>query len=176
MNGGPRIMRRALLAGGLLAPVIGAASAHALSTFAVEGSAWSTTGWDAPVIETSGGKVRGIAQGDVLTFKGIPYAGAPIGDHRFARAPDLIPWQGVRRALNFGPICPMPAQAPRDRTQSVFSYLVPEGQRTDQSEDCLRLNIWARATWPADGQSWSGCTRADSATDTHSNMLQQTGM
>jgi para-nitrobenzyl esterase len=138
------IARRTVLGGALAAPAIRALPLLAFPTgaSAAQGTAPDISS-DTPAIETRGGKVRGIAQGEVLVFKGIPYAGAPVGDHRFARAPQITPWTGVREALNYGPACPVPARTPRDRTQSIFSFLLPDGERTDQSEDCLHLNIWA---------------------------------
>lgn len=140
----PGVGRRAVLGGALVIPAIGLSPfrAGASSQLGTAGHV-GTVSWDTPAIETSGGKVRGIAQGEVLVFKGIPYAGAPVGEYRFARAPRLTPWAGVRRALNYGPACPVPAKTPRDRIESVFTYLLPDGERTDQSEDCLNLNIWA---------------------------------
>lgn len=81
----------------------------------------------APIARTSAGLVAGTG-GDILTFKGIPYAAPPIGDLRWRAPVPPHPWTGVRDATHFGNDC---MQTP---------YVIPTGQR--QSEDCLTLNVW----------------------------------
>ena len=77
----------------------------------------------APVVTTEGGAVSGLP-GDVVVFKGIPFARPPVGDLRWK--PPIPPekWPGVKPATEFGPAC---MQAGNIR----------------KSEDCLYLNIWA---------------------------------
>ena len=53
-------------------------------------------------IKTAYGRLRGIANNGLVTFKGIPYAGSVAGANRFKAAPQLQPWAGVRDALKFG--------------------------------------------------------------------------
>ncbi len=85
-----------------------------------------------PVVHVAEGDVAGQVQGDVESFKGIPFAAPPVGDLRW-RAPTPAPaWTGVRDASNFGPAC---LQAAR--------------QGLTMSEDCLTLNVWTPATRPA---------------------------
>ena len=93
-------------------------------------------------VETTAGKLQGYESGGVAIYKGVPYADPPVGDFRFARAPALTPWTGIRRALNYGPICPVIPEDSRDRAHDVFRFLAPNGQPSDAMEDCLRLNIW----------------------------------
>jgi len=88
---------------------------------------------DPAVVETSGGRVKGAIEGDILSFKGIPYAKPPVGDLRW-RAPQAISWEGVRPATEYGNDCmqePFPSDA------------APLGAKP--AEDCLVLNVWKKA-------------------------------
>ncbi len=83
---------------------------------------------DTPVGVT-GGLVQGaLSEIDpqIIAFKGIPYAAAPVGDLRWKPPTQVVAWDGVRDASAFGSRC------------------VQGGQNaTDQSEDCLFLNVYA---------------------------------
>jgi para-nitrobenzyl esterase len=58
------------------------------------------------IVTCQGGAVRGSFENEVHAFKGIPYA-EPIGGRaRWLPPVARLPWQGVRDAQQFGPICP----------------------------------------------------------------------
>lgn len=81
--------------------------------------------------KTASGVVSGRMDGEALAFLGVPYAGAPVGEARFAEPKPAASWAGVRAATSFGPPAPqtslpsMPAQTGQ-----------PEG------DEWLTLNIW----------------------------------
>ena len=76
-------------------------------------------------VATAEGTYQGEMVGNLLVFKGIPYAAAPTGALRFKAPEPPVSFTGVRDALDFGSVC---AQ--------------PQGASITGSEDCLFLNIW----------------------------------
>ena len=94
-----------------------------------------------PVISTSSGSVRGSVAGNVLSFKGIPYAEPPFGRRRFRPPEPVKPWHGVRDALTYGPTTPKPPYFP------PFDAILPEP--AIPGEECLNLNIWTPVTGDA---------------------------
>jgi para-nitrobenzyl esterase len=97
-------------------------------------AACASTPSEPGVVMTENGGVRGVASGEVVAFKGIPFAQAPVGDLRWRAPQPASDWQGVRDAAAYGPDCqqePFPGDA------------APLG--VTPAEDCLYLNVWAPA-------------------------------
>ena len=90
-----------------------------------------------PAIKTTAGAVQGVAEGESIAYRGIPYAQPPVGDLRWRAPRPADRWTGVRVADQFGPDCmqiPFKADA------------APLGVKP--SEDCLYLNVWTPAEKP----------------------------
>ena len=83
-----------------------------------------------PVKQTAQGPVQGVETGNVLSFKGIPYAAAPVGDLRFAPPAPAPVRTATLVADKFGNACPQGA-----------GTFAPENETL--SEDCLYLNVYA---------------------------------
>ena len=87
-------------------------------------------------VKTAYGGIRGQRQGNLVTFKGIPYAGPVSGANRFKAAPPARPWTGARDALRLAPPSCQPGK-------DYYGVNEPSPE-----ENCLFLNVW---TPSADG-------------------------
>lgn len=91
------------------------------------GTAVSLSAATAPtLVKIDSGVVRGVVTGDVISFKGIPFAEPPVGEQRWRAPQPVEPWEGTLEAAAFGPACMQTDDAPK-------------------SEDCLTLNVWRPA-------------------------------
>ena len=86
------------------------------------------------IVKTDKGDVRGAlsTDGQVRSFKGIPFAAPPVGGLRWAPPQPSSTWKGVRDAVQFGDHCLQSGTA-ADRVWDD----------PGASEDCLTLNVWA---------------------------------
>ena len=111
-------------------------------------------------VETAEGRLKGLRENELCVFRGVRYAGPPVGRWRFNAAPPLAKWKGVRDALEWGhPASQAPGQ--------TFGIGEPA-----PDEDCLVLNVWTPAVndgrkrpvmfYCHGGGFWagSGCKRA----------------
>jgi para-nitrobenzyl esterase len=86
------------------------------------------------VVKIDSGRVKGVVTGDVVAFKGIPFAAPPTGANRWRAPQPVTPWKGVRPAVAYCADC-MQSPFPGDAA--------PLG--TPPNEDCLYLNVWTPA-------------------------------
>lgn len=133
-----QINRRTMLSG---AAAIGGALAMAIEpppTLAAKIDAPKTgdaPNLNPPVVQVAGGKLRGIRDGRTTTFLGIPYAEA----ERFEMPRPVKPWDGIRSAQAWGPVCPIPEQTRPGGDEFVFPH-----RYWLQNEACQVLNIWTQ--------------------------------
>ncbi|EED17829.1 carboxylesterase, putative [Talaromyces stipitatus ATCC 10500] len=105
-------------------------------------------------VETTNGLIEGHIVDDtpcVIEYLGIPYAKPPVGDLRFA-SPQRYEDHHSYEAKDFGYDCPHSTFPYIDYpdffedANRIIDYFAASGG-TPQSEDCLTLNIWAKATF-----------------------------
>jgi para-nitrobenzyl esterase len=97
-----------------------------LSVAAVQGAA------GAALVHTQQGLVRGVEQGDITVYEGLPFAAPPVGPLRWRPPQAPKPWTGIREANAF-----------KLRCMQVGSSGPGSADDEAMSEDCLYLNIWS---------------------------------
>ena len=102
------------------------------------------------VIDTNRGKVRGLHEGTITAFRGIPY-GADTGSRRFLSPLPAKPWTGIKECYAFGHRAPQgstgPGRIPPGADMQLveaISVAFKTGQvgTGNESEDCLFLNVF----------------------------------
>src|SRR3984957_856895 len=121
----------AAVGGALAGMVIEPASAMGAKT--VDGA--SSPNLNPPIVQVTGGKLRGFRDGKTSTFLGIPYAEA----ERFEMPKAVKPWDGVKSAQAWGPVCPIPEQTRPGSDEFVFPH-----RYWVQNEAGQVLNIWTQ--------------------------------
>ena len=81
-----------------------------------------------PEVSTSAGRLKGQIENGVAVFRGIPFAGPPVGSRRFRAPVPPDPWDGVRDAREFGPPAPQEAST--------------TGPPSADTGEWLTVNVW----------------------------------
>jgi carboxylesterase type B len=104
-------------------------------------------------VSTANGPITGHQASNsdcVIEYLGIPFAQPPVGNLRFA-PPAKIKSKKSYVAANYGADCPLTPSKPvaypgfTPQAQQIVNYFA-SAAGTPQSEDCLSLNIWSKAT------------------------------
>jgi para-nitrobenzyl esterase len=109
-----------------------------------------TTAQQPPVVRVDSGELQGVADGGVVSYKGIPFAAPPVGDLRWRPPQSAARWTGVRQAAEFGADCmqgrfgPPPPRSGTTPAPSAPASRAASPERA-LSEDCLFLNVWSPA-------------------------------
>src|SRR5262245_62208633 len=91
------------------------------------------------VVETTYGKVQGIATAGIKEFKGIPYGAPTGGKNRFMPPKKPLPWTGIRECFSHGQCCPQTISNLRSEYGMMIQW---DQQSGGMGEDCLVLNVW----------------------------------
>jgi para-nitrobenzyl esterase len=99
-----------------------------VALFCASATAAQTVG---PVVKIETGEVRGAREDGVSSWKGVPFAAAPVGALRWRAPQPAAKWTGVREATTYSSDC----------MQKPFGGdAAPLG--TKPAEDCLYANVW----------------------------------
>ena len=105
---------------------------------AVVSSAEILAGLGLAIVEVEGGKLQGYIRDGIYTYHGIPYAEA----QPFMPPAKVPAWEGVKPALNYGPMSPQDINPEGDMFPFHYYWPLWEGRNYPQSNSCQNLNIW----------------------------------
>ena len=93
------------------------------------------------IVQTKYGKVEGLKEDNILIYKGIQFAAAPVGNLRWKAPQAPAPWKEVKKCIAF-------SASPIQSTPVPFmcwskEFIAPPAPI---SEDCLYLNVWTGAS------------------------------
>ncbi|CAI9570774.1 unnamed protein product [Staurois parvus] len=97
-----------------------------------------------PLVDTKYGKLLGVSVSVKETsrtadaFYGIPFAKPPVGSLRFANPESIEPWESVRDASQYAPMCLQDMGI----MEGLINYYKTSFKIPPFSEDCLYLNIY----------------------------------
>jgi carboxylesterase type B len=95
-----------------------------------------------PTVQIEGTCVKGVfSLPSVASFLGIPFAKFPQR-FRSAKLFGLNSLEDVFDAEAYGPRCPQPRNAGRERRNHLFEGVIPSSTLSMSEFDCLRLNIY----------------------------------
>jgi para-nitrobenzyl esterase len=93
-------------------------------------------------VKIASGRILGgvSSDGNVVYFKGIPFAAPPVGNLRWKAPQPVKPWAGVKSFTEF-------SKSPVQSKPNEFGVYTREFLIRDKplSEDCLYLNVWTGA-------------------------------
>lgn len=114
--------------------------AGALALLAVSCVQQNEPTWENPVLTVEGGQIQGVLadSADVLIYKGVPFAAAPVGELRWKKPQPVTPWDTIMLADHFRNASPQAAHDPNDGGYGTEFFT----QDAPFSEDCLHVNIW----------------------------------
>lgn len=104
------------------------------------------------VKQTAYGQVAGASDpvAQVASWKGIPFAQAPVGALRWKAPVDPAAWSGPRAATSFGNACLQNGRIYGPGLNNTYDATIATSLNTPVgSEDCLTLNIWRPDTGEA---------------------------
>lgn len=82
-------------------------------------------------VRVTGGVARGVREGGLLAWRGLPYAAPPVGSLRFRAPQPVVPWTGIRDASRYGLVAP----------QLYRGQFKGTGPKIPSGEDCLTINV-----------------------------------
>ncbi len=100
-----------------------------------------------PIAVTTAGSVRGVSEGGVSRFLGVPYAASPLGKRRLAAPQPRERWQGVRDATRMGPNAPHTL-----RPFEALDVAPLIGSGWVQGDEFLNVNIWTPDPGPGEAR------------------------
>ena len=109
-------------------------------------------------VTVEGGQIRGVFEedGKIAVFKGVPFAAPPVGELRWRAPQPVKAWEGIRNADAYSPACTQDNTEPEGNgffdqmiegqgmgwfRKTLFKLVVGLASESEQSEDCLYLNV-----------------------------------